>query len=450
MKAPSKRIELKLAKLTREFFANHPSVKLIAVTGSAGKTSAKIAIGTLLAQTMNIQLRDETPKTRADVFLQIMGVKLPSDDSMSWHKVLKAVKLRARAEHPEVQAIVQEFDPQELGYHAWFRDYLLPDITVVTSVTNGRMQVEYPLEAVAQEMITLANNSKLAIINRDDIDGQFAGLLTNPNITTYGSSSMAEYSFDEHSFSLENGSTGIIISPENQQGLPVNLCLYGEYNLRQAVVAAAVCYKLGVPEASIVQGIDGLRSLPGRMNMFRGPNGAWLIDDSYSSTPKTALSALQMLYSFDVPQRIAVLGNMNGLRGASEQAHTELGAYCHIDMLDWVVTVGEHANTYLAPAAHGNGCQIKKCRDSIEAGAFVREKLEEGAMVLFKGSSGGVWLEEAVKLNLKSPEDEPRLVRQEPAWLERKQDFFTANRMGGDKLTTYNSRYRSEKLGARR
>ena len=80
----------------------------------------------------------------------------------------------------------------------------------------------------------------------------------------------------------------------------------------------------------------------------------------------------------------------------------------------------------------------------------MREKLEEGAMVLFKGSSGGVWLEEAVKLNLKSPEDEPRLVRQEPAWLERKQDFFTANRMGGDKLTTYNSRYRSEKLGARR
>ncbi len=77
MKAPSKRVELKLAKLTREFFARHPDVKLIAVTGSAGKTSAKVAIGTVLTQTMSVQLREEEPRTKADVFLQIMSVRLP-------------------------------------------------------------------------------------------------------------------------------------------------------------------------------------------------------------------------------------------------------------------------------------------------------------------------------------------------------------------------------------
>ena len=46
----SKKREEKLAKLVREFFAVHPDVKLVAITGSAGKASAKIAIGTVLAQ----------------------------------------------------------------------------------------------------------------------------------------------------------------------------------------------------------------------------------------------------------------------------------------------------------------------------------------------------------------------------------------------------------------
>lgn len=443
MKAPSKRVELKLAKLTREFFARHPDVKLIAVTGSAGKTSAKVAIGTVLVQTMSVQLREEEPRTKADVFLQIMGVRLPEKGVFRWYRALRGVKKRVKAERPEVQVIVQEFNPQELGYNAWFRDYLLPDIAVITSVSSGRMQVEHSLEEVANEMITLANNAKTALINRDDIEGRFAGFLTNPNITTYGTSSVAEYSFDEHDFTLEGGHSGTIISPERPDGAPVHLRLLGEHNLRPAIAAAAVSYKLGLSEDGLVKGLDSLRPLAGRMNLLRGADETWLIDDSYSSSPQTALSALQTLYSLEVPQRIAVLGTMNGLRGISEQAHAELGGHCRGDMLDWVVTVGEKASTSLAPAARQQGCQVKECRDAIEAGAFVREKLQPGGVALLKGSSGGVWLEEAIKVNLSSTSDEAQLVRQEPHWLQRKQAFFTANRLGGEKLDTYNSRYRN-------
>lgn len=426
----TKRIEQKLAKLTRQFFARHPDVKLIAVTGSAGKTSAKVAIGTVLARSMSIQLREEEPTSKADVFLQIMGVKLPPKGLFRWHRAIRAVKKRVKAARPEVQVIVQEFNPRELGYNGWFRDYLLPDIAVITSVSNGRMQVEHSLEEVAAEMLTLANNSKVAIINRDDIEGRFAGFLTNPNITTYGTSAIAEYYFDQHDFSIEGGHDGMIVSPENQAGLGLNLRLLGEHNVRPAVAAAAVGYKLGLDEQSMVAGLSGLRPLPGRMNMLRGADDTWLIDDSYSSTPQTALSALQTLYSLDTPQRIAVLGNMNGLRGIYEQAHSELGSQCQGDLLDWVVTVGEKANKHLAPAARQKGCQVKECRDAIEAGAFIRERLSAGGVALFKGSSGGVWLEEAIKMNLSSTADEVQLVRQEPSWLERKQAFFTANRIG--------------------
>ena len=83
-------------------------------------------------------------------------------------------------------------------------------------------------------------------------------------------------------------------------------------------------------------------------------------------------------------------GNMNGLRGIFEQSHADLGSHCSTELLDWVVTVGEKANMYLAPAARQKGCQVKECRNAIEAGAFVRDKLKPEGIALFKGSSGGV------------------------------------------------------------
>ena len=421
----SEKKEEKLARLVREFFAAHPDVKIVAVTGSAGKASAKIAIGTVLAQQYNVRLSEKEPKTKADALLQMMGVDMPKKGLFKWWRLCRSIKKRIKAESPKVQVIVQEFNPKQPGYNNWFRDYIVPDITIVTSVTNGRMQVEHSLEEVASEMIALANFSRRAFINRDDIEGRFAGFLTNPNISTYGTSSVAEYSFDDLTFSIEDGHHGCIISPENQEGLEVVVKLVGEHNIRPAVVAAAVGYAMGVEENMIKRGVENLRPLPGRMNVMRGADSTWLIDDSYSSTPLTALAALQSLYKMETAQRIAVLGNMNGLRGVFEKAHAELGSQCSPELLDWVVTVGEKANKFAAPAARSKGCQVKECHNAIEAGSFVRDKLKPGGIALFKGSSGGVWLEEAIKINLHSTSENKQLVRQSPEWIAKKDQFFS-------------------------
>lgn len=426
-----KSFEKKLIVYVREFFAAHPEVKLIAVTGSAGKTSAKTAIATVLAQQFAVAMHETEPHSHVQTLLQIMGVRYPEGKpEKKWgfwrrRKLMRAVKKRSRVEHPEAQVIIQEFSPPSIGFHDWFKQVILPDIAVITSVTTGRMHVENSVEAVAQEMLTLANNSRFALINRDDIDGRFAAFLKNPQISTYGTDAVAEYYFQEHTFSLEDGHSGEMISPEYADGVKAQLKLLGEHNVRPAVAATAVAIKMGMNPESISRALDTLRSLPGRMQLLRGADQTYLIDDSYSSSPLTALSALQTLYGLEVPQRIVVLGNMNGLRQSAPQGHAELGAQCNPDLLDWVVTVGEMANRYLAPAARHNGCQVKECQTAIEAGSFVREKLYANGIALFKGSSGGVWLEEAIKINLRSTEDEKKLVRQNPSWLKRKNEFFS-------------------------
>ncbi|MDO4781029.1 MAG: Mur ligase family protein [Candidatus Saccharibacteria bacterium] len=422
--------ENKIAHFVREFFANHPEVKLVAVTGSAGKTSAKTAIATVLSQRYAVAMHEAEPRSRLQTLLQIMGVRYPDAPEEKWgwlvrRRLLKAVKKRARAEHPEAQVIVQEFSPQDIGYHAWFQSILSPDIAVITSVTTGRMHVEHPVEAVAQEMITLANIAKFAIINRDDIDGRFAAFLTNPQMTTYGSSEIAEYYYDEQDFSLQSGHYGLMRSPEHPEGIVVRLSLIGEHNVRPAIAAMTVAVRMGFSAEEVVRGLERLTSLPGRMQLLRGADATLLLDDSYSASPLTVASALQTLYGLPSPQKIAVLGNINGLRLQAPEEMARLGAMCDPTQLDWVVTVGEKANQYLAPAARQKGCQVKECRNALEAGAFVRKQLQADGIALFKGSSGGVWLEEAIKINLYSTADEQKLVRQSPAWLERKRQFFS-------------------------
>lgn len=420
----------KLVRYTREFFAHHPEVKLIAVTGSAGKTSAKMAVATVLSRQYAVGMTEAEPNSQLQVLLQIMGVRYPDTPEAQWgwrqrRQLLKAVKRRARAERPEVQVIVQEFNASDLGYMEWFRSVVLPDIAVITSVTTGRMLVDHAVEAVAREMLTMANHARFALINRDDIDGRFAAFLTNPQLSTYGTTSVAEYYFQQQSFSPEDGYQGRVYGPDCPDGIAAALSLLGEHNLRPAVAAVAVGLRLGVSPQHIAEGLSLLRPLPGRMQLLRGADDTWLIDDSYSSSPLTASSALQTLYEIETPQRIAVLGTMNGLRESAPQGHAALGAECSPELLDWVVTVGDMANQHLAPAARQKGCQVKACRDAIEAGAFVREKLRPRGVALFKGSSGGVWLEEAVKNNLRSLADESRLVRQSTAWLAHKAAFFS-------------------------
>ena len=409
----------------QKYFKKHPDVRLIAVVGSVGKTSTKIAIGTVLNEKYRIRLHEGNHNSELSAPLAILGIEYPRDirSVSQWCHVFRAIRKRIK-QPSDVDVIVQELGTDAIGQLPHFGTYLTPDVTVVTSVAPEHMEFFKTMDAVAAEELSAVNFSKAALINRDDVAGVYAQYIQNPNVSTYGTTATAEYRFETNDFTFDDGFTGLFYAPEFSAPLQTTLHLIGDYSTRAAVAAGALGVKMGFSADELTRGLAKIKPVKGRMNLLRGVEGTLIIDDSYNSSPLAAASALRELYKMNVPQRIAVLGSMNELGDMSEEAHAELGRLCDPIHLAHVVTVGEDAAKYLAPAARASGCYVVSFRSALEAGAYVRQHLEPGAALLFKGSQGDIYLEEAIKNVLHSTEEEGQLVRQSPAWLEKKRAFF--------------------------
>ncbi|MGV9001637.1 MAG: Mur ligase family protein [Candidatus Saccharimonadaceae bacterium] len=419
-------IQSKLERAVTKYFKKHPEVKLVVVTGSVGKTSTKVAIGTVLNEKFRVRLHEGNHNSELSAPLAILGVDFPENIRKigQWWLVFRAIKQRIKLPS-DVDVIVQELGTDAIGQVPHFGSYLVPDLAVVTSVSPEHMEFFKTMDAVAAEELAVVNFSKWALINRDDIPGVYAADINNPNLNTYGTTDSAEYRFTSSDYTFQDGFTGAFIAPEWTSSVPTTIHLVGEHSTRAAVAAGAVGVKFGMSEAEVASGMAKIKAVHGRMNILRGVEDSIIIDDTYNSSPLAAASALRALYQMNVPQRMAVLGSMNELGDMSEAEHIAVGKLCDPIELAHVITVGEMAEKFLAPAARSNGCHVVSFKSALEAGAYAHKFLEKGGAILFKGSQGNIYLEEAVKIVLHSTEEESSLVRQSSAWLEKKRAFFS-------------------------
>ncbi len=412
-----------LENKVRKYLAKHKPI-LVVITGSVGKTSTKHAIATVLSEKYRIRAHTGNYNSELSVPVALMGIEYPDNPHSfsQWRQVFKAMDIRIR-ETKDADVIIQELGTDNPGDLAEFSKYLHPDIAVVTAVSEEHMEFFGTIDAVAREELSVAGWSKLTVVNRDDVDGKFAEYAKTENIDTYGLGDKAEYRLIVEPASPLDGRIGKLITPEWGE-LPVNLQLIGDHSLKSAVAAACVGAKLGLTSQQVAVGVSKISPVAGRMQVLRGVQHTIIIDDTYNSSPLAVEAAMRTLYEVEAPQRIAILGSMNELGQLSAQLHEKVGHACDPSKLDWVVTVGEEAEKYLAPAAAKNGCQVKSFKSPYEAGAFVHKHLKPGAVILAKGSQNGVFTEEAVKIILHTNDDDEKLVRQSEAWMEKKNAQF--------------------------
>ncbi|PLS81774.1 hypothetical protein CYG49_01355 [Candidatus Saccharibacteria bacterium] len=407
----------------KRYFKKH-DVKLVVITGSVGKTGTKTAIATVLKERFKVRAHEGNHNTHLSAPLAMLGVPYPEKvkSPIEWFKAF--LLLQAKIFGPkDIDIVVQELGTDAPGDIPQFGKYLSPDIAVVTAVSAEHMEFFKTIDAVAKEELAVASFSKLTVINRDDIDESYAQYAETNSITTYGTSGIAEYHYTIENVEHGQGFTGKFTCPEFGS-LDVPLQLVGEHNIKAAVAAGVVGVKLGLSKEQIISGMSKIKPAPGRMQLLRGVEGSTIIDDTYNSSPLAVKAAIQTLYSFPAPQRIAILGSMNELGTYTAQAHEEVGRMCDVNMLSWVLTIGDDAEKYIAPVASSNGCQVRSFKNPYDAGAFARKVIEPGTVVLVKGSQNGVYSEEAIKNLLHSTADEEKLVRQSRYWLDRKHKQF--------------------------
>lgn len=413
-----------LARSVTTFFLHNPHIKLVAVVGSVGKTTTKSTLVNVLNSSYKVRTNRGNFNAEFSAPLEILGVDSPQNPRSVWNwlSVLGRARRAARRQH-DIDVVVQEFGIDHPGEMAAFGRYIRPDITIVTAIAPEHMEFFGSLETVAREEFALAEYSEKVIYNRDDIRPEFVDFADCGQIISYGTEPGADYQMAIGKFTSGKGYRCQLIHAD-QTSRPFIIPVVGVHQLRVAGGAAAVALELGLDIECVMTMLENFTPVSGRMNILPGINDATIIDDSYNASPLAVKSALTTLYQLPAKTKIAVLGDMNELGEIAADEHAAVGALCDPKQLDHVITVGRLAEQFLAPVARQNGCTVTSFAKATDAAKLLARLANKDTTFLFKGSQGGIYLEEAIKPLLKNPADRQKLVRQSDAWLEKKRQFF--------------------------
>jgi len=403
----------------RQLRARH-HVKVVAVVGSVGKTSTKLAIAQLLGETMRVRCQTGNYNDRVTVPLIFFGINEPSlYNVVAWIKVFGITQSEIAMPYP-YDVVVVELGTDGPGQMEQFA-YIKPDITVVTAISEEHMEFFGTMDKVAKEELSVFAFSKQVLVNGDDIPGKY---LAGKEFIEYSlESNKAQYYGEVSAIGLGSQKLHVRL-PDGR--LESDIHYLGPQGAKIALAAASVANMFTMFTVDIAKGLSALRPFSGRMQVLDGEKETMLIDDTYNASPLAMTAALDVLYASKAKQRIAILGDMNELGEYSKQAHEEVGAYCDSKKLDYVVTVGYASKKWLAPAAKAGGCTVKSFENPREAGEYVSGLLHKGAVVLAKGSQNGVYAEEALKVLLADQADAAKLVRQSANWMTRKQKLLNS------------------------
>ena len=251
---------------------------------------------------------------------------------------------------------------------------------------GGRVEEgEEPLVAAKRELVAALPQDGAAVLNIDDPRVMSMADHTRARVFTYGLDPAADLWADDID---SMGLSGVRFTlHHDREALSVRVPLLGRHSVHTALRAAAVGLLEGLRWDEIVAGLNaGTSQL--RLVVSDGPRGSVLIDDTYNSSPDSALAALNLLA--DLPGRhIAVLGDMLELGRAEKQAHRVVGRRA-ADVADIVIAVGERARIIGAEAL-ALGMATDRVHVVAEAPAAVpilEGIIQAGDVVLVKGSLG--------------------------------------------------------------
>lgn len=405
--------------------------RIIAVTGSVGKTTTKDAIFAGLSRSLHVRKSAKSFNSDIGVPLTILGLENAWNNPIKWvWNILRGLALLILPNsYPEW--LVLEVGADRPGDIRRIAKWLRPEIAVFTGVPEIPAHVEYfsSPEDVMKEKRSLAEylrpGGKL-VVNGDDLrsrqlHGDFRGVSV-----MYGSESNNDYYSSHEEIIYDDDEPAGVRFRANHGASSIPVAVYGALGrprVYAALAAIAVGDCVGVDSVSVSQSLASWEPPPGRVRIIKGLKYAVIIDDTYNSSPVAALAALDILGDIRTSGRkIAVLGDMLELGRYAKEAHRQVGERA-AKVADMLITVGFRSRA-VAEAALDAGMPESnilqyELGESERAGDELLPSLGKGDIILIKGSQG-VRMEKAVRALMAESGRAPELlVRMEEEWGRR-------------------------------
>jgi UDP-N-acetylmuramoyl-tripeptide--D-alanyl-D-alanine ligase len=251
--------------------------------------------------------------------------------------------------------------------------------------------------AAKRELVEALPAGGVAILNRDDERVMSMAAHTVADVFTYGLDDRADLWADNiHSMGLsgirftlhfEQGPSAAF-REHGEEALSLRVPLLGRHSVHTALRASAVGLAAGLSWEEIVRGLSESSVAQLRLVASPGPGGSTIIDDTYNSSPDSALAALNLLADLS-GRRVAVLGDMLELGEMEEASHRLVGRRA-ADVAAILVTVGPRARTIASEAERVGmpAANIYRVEDAAAAVPLLTELIAPGDVILIKGSLG--------------------------------------------------------------
>jgi UDP-N-acetylmuramoyl-tripeptide--D-alanyl-D-alanine ligase len=354
-----------LFALTSHRLKSRP-LPIVAVTGSAGKTTTKELIAHVLGRRLRVRKSEGNLNTYTGIPMTVFDLD-PGD-----------------------RVLVVEYAMSKAGEIRQLTRIAPPTIGVVLNVGLAHVGLLGSIEAVAaakRELVEGLGPDGLAILNADDPRVKSMAAVARRS-TLYGFSRDALVRADKVRL---HGLAGSRFRLKTSRGeADVYLRLPGQHSISNALAAAAVALEFDFDAAGIASALHGFLPPARRMNVVSGHQGSTIIDDCYNASPGSMRAALEVLGTAPAGVlKVAVLGDMLELGEQSARAHQELGTLAR-QTADHVIALGEYAAEVVA-AARSAGLPAERAvivPDVESALAGVEPLLYPKTHVLVKGSRG--------------------------------------------------------------
>lgn len=345
------------------------SVRVVAITGSTGKTLAKEIVADVLARTLRV---------------------LRSEGNLNSETGLPMTLLNLEPQH---EVAVLEMGMYAEGDIARLAQIARPEVGVVLAVHPTHLERAGSLAAIGrakQELPAALPADGLAVLNADDPRVAAMRDATAAPVRTFGLSAAADVRATQVESHGLDGTTFVLHAPWAVRHL--TSATPGRHLVPHALAAVAVAEHFGVPFDEVAAALALGSRAPHRMAHAEAAGGAIIIDDTYNASPESVAAALDFLAETALApgrRRYAVLGDMLELGPDEERLHRAVGARA-AGFVDGLVAVGERGR-WIGEAARAAGLvRVSTARDADEALPLVERELAPGVgdLVLVKGSRG--------------------------------------------------------------